>query len=56
MGISFGLLSLVDIPFILDLPMYALSFGICALIGIAFGYVPARRAAQLDPMDVLRQE
>ncbi len=46
----------MSIPFVLDPSIVVIAFAFSALIGIVFGYFPARRAAQLNPIDALRHE
>jgi putative ABC transport system permease protein len=48
--------SAFKIPFVLNLTIVALSFAFSAAVGIVFGYFPAQRAAQLDPIEALRHE
>ena len=44
------------IPFSPDPLVVLLAFVFSAVVGVVFGYVPARRAARLDPIEALRRE
>lgn len=58
--LGYGISSLATAIFMLPttVPIWSvlLSFAVCTLIGVVFGYIPAKKASSLDPIEAIRYE
>jgi putative ABC transport system permease protein len=55
-GVAQAITQLFDWPTMVSLDAVVVAFGFAALTGVFFGFYPARKAAQLDPIESLRFE
>ncbi len=54
--LSFVIKSFFGITTIVSFSSIVISFGVSAAVGVIFGYSPAKRAAERDPIESLRYE
>jgi putative ABC transport system permease protein len=54
--ISFILSKVMSLPFTISISSIALAIGVSGVIGIVFGWYPAKKASDLQPIEALRYE
>jgi len=54
--ISYGLSTYLNMPFSVSFQSVLLAVGVSAVVGVIFGWYPAKKAADLQPIEALRYE
>jgi len=55
-GVSFLVKLAISWPISIEPYSVILSFVVCTMIGVFFGWYPAKKASQMDPIEALRYE
>ncbi len=55
-GLVSNMLPLIGMPSSIPAWSIYVSFAVCTAIGVLFGYIPARKAANMDPIEAIRHE
>ncbi|MCK9490561.1 MAG: ABC transporter permease [Sulfurimonas sp.] len=55
-GAGIGVALFFELPLIFNIPIILIAFFFSTIVGVVFGYFPARKAARLNPIDALRHE
>jgi putative ABC transport system permease protein len=53
---AFAVTRALHFPYLISWQMVGLAFAFSAVVGVLFGYLPARKAARLNPIEALRHE
>jgi putative ABC transport system permease protein len=56
LGVSVLGAGALEVPYRPDFNITLIAFVFSLMVGVVFGFAPARKAARLDPIDALRHE